>query len=107
VFWIVVLVVAVWAALAWAHRRGAFRRAALAIAMLAAAVLSIVVVLVAADPTGAGGGFDCWPTCSTYQQAVSWAYVAAPAAVVAVGVAAAGRALALLVARRGRRTQIS
>lgn len=50
-------------------------------ASVAAALVAgwfIAGVLIATDPTGAGGHIDCWPDCSLYQRVISLAIFGFP-----------------------------
>ena len=101
--WMTVAVVAGVALLLWFEHRKA---AAPNLTRIAVGVAGLVWLLDVAwmqlDSTGAGGAFDCWPSCSFTQRLAGWGFSLPPLAIAALLVGSALRAVLVAAGTRRR-----
>jgi hypothetical protein len=88
----------------FAHRRRAVLKTALITIPLSAVIWVLDWAWInTGDPTGAGGAFDCWPSCSFEQDIARVGFMFPPLYVLALLVALAVRALIILAPGQRRR----
>lgn len=81
---VVVLLIAIMLA---ATRRDKFNRVVLILLAILGALLGLDWIAISAGFHDADGAFDCWPGCTTWQQAVLWTLTVGTVLAVALAVA--------------------